>query len=113
MAPDAVDDAEWQRMLAEFKAHFWLKRAPAFAQAWAASAATAPECWGDDLKLSLHGLAGVAALVDQAALGDLARAIERRWDDEGASTRLCMDLQMLAEQIAAAAPESLVSPENG
>ncbi|MEK6788345.1 MAG: hypothetical protein AABY68_05285 [Pseudomonadota bacterium] len=109
MAPDAVDDAEWQRMLAEFKAHFWLKRAPAFAQAWAASAATAPECWGDDLKLSLHGLAGVAALVEQAALGDLARAIEQQWDSQGPSRALLPELQRLAAELSAEAQRYTVS----
>ena len=89
-------------MLDEFSQHFWLKRAPAFAQAWAACAQIAPEFWSDDLKRSVHGLAGVAALVGQEALGDLARDIERRWDDAGASTRLYSDLQILAEQMAAA-----------
>ncbi|MES3041700.1 MAG: hypothetical protein V4730_11190 [Pseudomonadota bacterium] len=113
MAEDVVDDEEWQHMLAEFSQHFWLKRAPAFAQAWEACARIAPEFWGDDLKRSVHGLAGVAALVGQEALGDLARDIERRWDDEGANTRLCSDLQLLAEQMAAAERAHFASLENG
>lgn len=113
MASDAVDDEEWQLMLAEFSQHFWLKRAPAFAEAWAVCARLAPELWSDELRRSVHGLAGVAALVGQEALGDLARDIERRWDDEGASTRLCADLQRLAEQMAVAERAHFARPENG
>ena len=103
MAADAVDDAEWQHMLAEFSQHFWLKRAPAFAHAWAVCSSLAPASWNDDLKRSVHGLAGVAVLVGQEALGDLARDIERRWDDEGVSQALCADLQTLADQLSLAA----------
>lgn len=113
MGTDAVDDEEWQLMLAEFSQHFWLKRAPMFAAAWSACAQLAPELWGDDLRRSVHGLAGVAALVGQQALGDLARDIERRWDDEGASTALCSGLQILAEQMAVAEHEYFAKLENG
>lgn len=113
MTSDAVDDTEWQRMLAEFSQHFWLKRAPAFAAAWAACARLAPELWSDDLRRSVHGLAGVAALVGQEALGDLAREIEQRWDDEGASTRLYSDLKVLAEQMAVAEREHFTRSEHG
>lgn len=90
-------------MLAEFSQHFWHRRVPAFAQAWAACSELAPASWSDDLKRSVHGLAGVAALVGQDALGDLARDIERRWDEEGVSDSLCADLQSLADQLSQAA----------
>ena len=101
MASDVVDDKEWQLMLAEFNQHFWLKRVPDFAQAWAACSKLAPDLWGDDLMRSVHGLAGVAALVGHEALGDLARRIEQRWDDEGASLQLRTDLQALADHLVA------------
>jgi len=113
MASDAVDDEEWQLMLAEFNQHFWLTRAPAFAQAWAACSPLAPALWGEDLKRSVHGLAGVAALVGHEALGDLARQIERRWDDEGASAALHTDLQTLADRLATAELGQNIRDENG
>ena len=46
MASDAVDDEEWKLMLAEFNQHFWLTRAPAFAQAWATASPLSPALWG-------------------------------------------------------------------
>lgn len=113
MASDAVDDEEWQLMLAEFNQHFWLTRAPAFARAWAACAPLAPALWSEELKRSVHGLAGVAALVGHEALGDLARQIERRWDDEGASLQLCTDLQLLADRLAAAKHDQVARDGNG
>ena len=88
-------------MLAEFNAHFWRNRAPAFEAAWLSCVNAEPSTWGDDLKRSLHGLAGVAALVDQEALGDLARAIEQRWDSEGPSRALLPDLERLAAGLSA------------
>ena len=103
MASDAVDQLEWQRMLAEFKQHFWRNRAPAFEAAWLNCVNADPSMWGDDLKLSLHGLAGVAALVDQEVLGDMARAIEQRWDSEGASIELLPELHRLAAGLTVAA----------
>jgi len=113
MASDVVDDEEWQRMLAEFNQHFWLKRVPDFAQAWSVCSQLAPELWSDDLKRSVHGLAGVAALVGLEALGDLARHIERRWDDEGANIQLCPDLKMLADRLAVAEREYFIANGNG
>lgn len=92
-------------MLAEFKQHFWRYRAPAFEAAWLSCVNAEPSTWGDDLKRSLHGLAGVAALVDQEALGDLARALEQRWDSEGASHGLLPELHLLAAGLSAAAKD--------
>jgi len=86
-------------MLAEFQRHFWQTRVPAFQALWAACESIPPETWSNDLKLSLHGLAGVAALVDQPALGDLARAIEQQWDTEGASEALLPALHELNKLI--------------
>lgn len=107
------EDEEWQLMLAEFNQHFWMTRAPAFAQAWAACSPLAPELWGEELKRSVHGLAGVAALVGQGDLGDLARQIERCWDHEGANQQLRADLQLLADRLAAARQDQAAQDGNG
>lgn len=113
MASDLVDDEEWQRMLNEFNQHFWLKRVPDFTRAWAQCCDLAPELWHDDLKRSLHGLAGVAALVGQPAWGNLARHIEQRWDDEGASLQLRQRMQVLADGLVSAKHPSIADDENG
>lgn len=99
-------------MLAEFNQHFWLKRVPAFAHAWAACSALDPSLWSNELKQSIHGLAGVSALIGQAALGDLARHIEQRWDSEGAS-QLRSDVQELADRLAVAECEHAAKTGSG
>jgi len=104
MASDAVDHHEWQQMLTEFKQHFWRSRVPAFESAWLNCVNAEPAAWNEDLKRSLHGLAGVAALVDQEALGDMARAIEQRWDTAGASRDLLPQLHELAVALSLARP---------
>jgi len=91
-------------MLAEFKQHFWRNRVPAFEAAWLNCVDAEPAAWNEDLKRSLHGLAGVAALVDQEALGDLARTIEQRWDAAGASRDLLPQLHDLAAALREARP---------
>ena len=99
MASDLVDDAEWQQMLAEFNRHFWCKRAPAFFTAWSESQRIEPAQWLPALKLSIHGLAGVAALVDQERVGDMAREIERLWDTDGPNTALTPLIQDLSDTL--------------
>jgi hypothetical protein len=99
MASDLVDDAEWQKMLAEFNQHFWLKRAPAFIKAWAECQSLEPQRWVAELKISIHGLAGVAALVDQESIGDMAREIERQWDNDGPSSTLIPFIQELSDAL--------------
>lgn len=99
MAADLVDDAEWHKMLAEFNEHFWGKRAPAFFNAWTVNQLLTPEQWQPDLKISIHGLAGVAALVNEEALGDMAREIERLWDTKGPTSGLVPLVQQLAEAL--------------
>lgn len=99
MATDLVDDDEWQKMLSEFNLHFWGKRAPAFFCAWSANQSVAPESWQLDLKTSIHGLAGVAALVNEEALGDMAREIERLWDTNGPTLVLVPLIQKLSDSL--------------
>lgn len=99
MATDLVDDGEWHKMLAEFNNHFWGKRAPAFFKAWSENQFISPEQWPPELKISIHGLAGVAALVNEEALGDMAREIERQWDDNGPNSTLIPLIQQLAEAL--------------
>lgn len=111
MASDVVDDKEWQLMLAEFNQHFWLRRVPAFAKAWAACSALDPSLWSDELKQAIHGLAGVSALIGQDALGDLARHIEQLWDSEGAS--LPPKVQELADRLAIAECEYAAKTGSG
>lgn len=101
MAIDLVDDDEWQKMLAEFNAHFWGKRVPAFFSAWSVNQSLAPKSWPLDLKTSIHGLAGVAALVNEEALGDTARDIERLWDKNGPTVDLIPLIQQLSVSLMA------------
>lgn len=83
MLDDAVDDAAWQAMLADFRAHFWASRVPLFLQSWEASRHQAAAVWSEDLKRSLHGIAGVAGMVGHDDIGRRARDIERLWEQRG------------------------------
>lgn len=83
MLDDAVDDAAWQAMLADFRAHFWSSRVPLFLQYWETSQTRAAPLWGEELKRSVHGLAGVAGMVGYDDIGRRAREIERLWDQLG------------------------------
>ena len=99
MASDLVDDEKWQQMLAEFNRHFWGKRVPAFFTEWTESQQITPAQWLPRLKVSIHGLAGVAALVDQEIIGDMAREIEGRWDTDGPSAEPIPLIQRLSDTL--------------
>lgn len=96
MSDDLESDAEWLAVLAGFRAHFWSTRVPAFWQAWEQARDRPVAQWDNELKRSVHGLAGVAALVGHPEVGDHARAIESHWDkrdmDEDGIRRLMDDL---------------------
>lgn len=100
MSEDLVNDDQWQDMLQVFREHFWAQRVPAF-QAALASHLKAPET--DDmapLKASVHGLAGVAALVGLADVGSRAREIEIYWDSIGQpDQRVLTDLRLLEQTL--------------
>ncbi|WP_156873772.1 Hpt domain-containing protein [Perlucidibaca piscinae] len=85
MLDDAVDDAAWQAMLADFRAHFWASRVPLFLQTWETSRTREAAVWGEELKRSLHGIAGVAGMVGHDDIGRRARDIERLWERRGES----------------------------
>jgi HPt (histidine-containing phosphotransfer) domain-containing protein len=91
MSDDLENDAEWLAMLAGFKSHFWASRVPAFMQAWQVYQEQATGLPGAELKHSVHGLAGVAALVGLPEIGDSARRIEHRWDEHGGADALVHD----------------------
>lgn len=91
MSDDLENDAEWLAMLAGFKSHFWASRVPAFMQAWQVCKVTPSHSWGAELKRSVHGLAGVAALVGLPEVGDSARRIEQRWDEHGPADVIVSD----------------------
>jgi len=70
-----------------------------FFLAWSESQQIEPAQWLPALKLSIHGLAGVAALVDQERVGDMAREIERLWDTDGPNTALTPLIQELSDTL--------------
>lgn len=78
---DLSQDPEWLALTASFAQHFWQVRVPGFLAGWEQAARTSsdPAAWHAEIKLALHGLAGVAALVGEPELGDAARAIEQEW----------------------------------
>ncbi|MEL0028366.1 MAG: Hpt domain-containing protein [Perlucidibaca sp.] len=80
MSDDLEDDAEWQALLAGFRRHFWEVRVPLFWQSWEAARTSPMQDWSEELKRSVHGLAGVAALVGHPEVGDQARVIEQCWN---------------------------------
>lgn len=83
MTDDLSDDPEWLALLAGIRENFLTARVPAFEQAWQQSQNLPYSDWGDELKRSVHGLAGVSAMIGLPAIGDRARAIEARWDEQG------------------------------
>ncbi len=100
MLDDLDNDAEWLALLAGFKVNFLEGRVPAFLSAWQACHGLPASAWGDDLKRCLHGLAGTAAMVGHADVGDQARAIETLWDKHGAGDlRVHSGLDALAEAL--------------
>lgn len=99
-------DPEWQALLQGFREHFWQDRVPAFQRSWREASLIPPAQWSGELKRHVHGLAGVAALVDLPEVGDAARHIDRHWDALGASG-LPQLMQALADRLQALAPGSL------
>lgn len=85
MTDDLSNDPEWLALLAGIRENFLTVRVPAFEQAWQHSQRLPYSDWGDDLKRSVHGLAGVSAMIGLPAIGDRARTIEARWDEQGAA----------------------------
>ena len=96
MSDDLIDDPEWLELLAGFRQHFWESRVPTFRHALAEVADLPLSSWPQTLKAAIHGLAGVAALVDMETVGNLARHIEQRWDAGDAESALRSDLAQLA-----------------
>lgn len=97
-------DPEWQMLLQGFRDHFWRERVPAFQRSWDEASLISPTQWSGELKRHVHGLAGVAALVDLPEVGDAARHIDQHWDALGASG-LPLLMQALSERLRALAPE--------
>jgi len=106
--PDTPDelsrDPEWLALLSGFRAHFWSERVPAFQRCWSHARLLEPLHWPLELKRSLHGLAGVAALVDLPELGNEARLIEQQWDNGDSRVLLTQRLQALSDQLAGLSP---------
>lgn len=91
-------DPAWLELLCGFRDHFWTNRVPAYQSAWADARALEPAQWPIELKRCVHGLAGVAALVDLPDIGDQARRIEQHWDSHGPAA-LAADMQNLSDQL--------------
>lgn len=100
MPEDLVNDEQWQDMLLVFRDHFWEQRVPAFEVALEAQLQAPEQVHAQALKLSLHGLAGVAALVGLPDIGDIARHLEQRWDSLGqADLHILDEIQALAQAL--------------
>lgn len=100
MSEDLINDPEWLELIAGFKQHFWESRVPGFKQALADIETHPMPAWPGALKSAVHGLAGVAALVDMESVGNLARDIEQRWDAGEQESVLRRDLARLAELLS-------------
>lgn len=98
-------DPEWLELLRGFRDHFWTVRVPAYQAAWLAVRDLDPAHWPETLKRCVHGLAGVAALVDMPGIGDQARHIEQHWDSHGPAA-LADEMQQLADQLARLSSEA-------
>lgn len=103
MSDDLINDPEWQELLDGFRQHFWDCRVPHFHQTWSLM----KQCPlrtddGAALKTAVHGLAGVAALVNLETIGELARSIEQGWDGTIDEAHLRHQLQSLEDLLHAA-----------
>lgn len=100
MSEDLVNDDQWQDMLQVFREHFWAQRVPAFRVALASHCNASQTPDSVLLKACVHGLAGVAALVGLADVGNRAREIELYWDSiDSLDQRVLTDLLQLEQTL--------------
>ena len=103
---DLDTDAEWLALVAGFRTHFWQARVPELLTAWAQARVLAIELWPNDLKRSIHGIAGSAGLIGYEAIGVHARSVEQAWDSGDLSAEALLDcIDGLVQRIAELANE--------